>query len=132
MKIGIGNILEHLQMLSTKTFVVKKMVYLSQRLDAKPVESCVSVRRRADPRCFLRRINCCRAAAEGEEGGVEEGRGAERELSPVPPPPPLLFRISQSVSLPARPALARSLGLSMRHISHVSLPHFGATVGARS
>ena len=32
----------------------------------------------------------------------------------------------------ARPALARSLGLSMRHISHVSLPHFGATVRARS
>ena len=41
MKIEIGNILEHLQMLSTKTFVVKKMVYPSQRLDAKPVESCV-------------------------------------------------------------------------------------------
>ena len=51
------------------------MVYSSQRLDAKPVESCVSVRRRADPRCFLRRINSCRAAAEGG-GGVEEGSGA--------------------------------------------------------
>ena len=75
------------------------MVYSSQRLDAKPVESCVSVRR-ADPRCFLRRINSCRAAAaEGEGGGVEEGSGAE--LSPVPP---LLFRISQSVRLP--PSLA--------------------------
>ena len=74
------------------------MVYSSQRLDAKPVESCVSVRR-ADPRCFLRRINSCRAAAaaEGEGGVVEERRGAERELSPVPP---LLFRISQSVRLP--------------------------------
>ena len=51
------------------------MVYSSQRLDAKPVESCVTVRRRADPRCFLRRINSCRAAAGGE-GGVEEGSGA--------------------------------------------------------
>ena len=99
MKIGIGNILEHLQMLSTKTFVVKKMVYPSQRLDAKPVESCVSVRRRADPRCFLRRINSCRAAAAEEK----RSGGAERELSPVLP---LLFRISQSVRL--LPSLPRS------------------------
>ena len=108
-------------MLSTKTFVVKKMVYSRQRLDAKPVESCVSVRR-ADPRCFLRRINSCRAAAAGGEGGgVEEGSGAE--LSPVPP---LLFRISQSVRLPpfslAPPSEGRCSAASFSSVFALLLP----------
>ena len=98
---------------------VETMVYSRKRLEGKPVESCV--RRRADPRCFLRRINsrCHRAVLSLAAAALGEG-GVELSLLELQPPPPPIRISPQSVSSPLPPSAA-PLRRALRCLTHFSL-----------